>query len=125
MNNTELKETVFKALKTMNDEELCKVFNCFFRRLGTADSVNLMECFDDDFSEYPLTKVIEMLTDDFNIFDAFYAYKNGTIYSFNSIKDSSLFESNVDDVVDEAVENWDALGSPTLTRILERGYYDE
>lgn len=118
MNNT-LKETVFKTLKAMNDEELCKVFNYFFRRLGTFDSVNTMSCFDDDFSGYLLTKVIEMLTDDFNIFDAFYAYKNGMIYSFNSIKDSTLFESNVDDVVDEVVENGDALGNPTLTRILE------
>lgn len=30
MEKTELKEKVLKALKTMNDEELCRIFNCFF-----------------------------------------------------------------------------------------------
>lgn len=30
MEKTELKETVLKALRTMNDEELCRIFNYFF-----------------------------------------------------------------------------------------------
>ena len=121
MEKTELKEKVLKALKTMNDEELCRIFNCFFRRLGTFDSVNSMACFDDDFSGYPLTEVIRMLADDFNVNDAFYAYVawKDTISSFNGVKDSSFFENHVDDVIDEVVEGWDALSSPTLTRILE------
>ena len=121
MGNTELKETVLKALKTMNDEELCKIFNRFFRQLGTFDSVNTMSCFDDDFSGYPLTEVIGMLADDFNVNDVFYVYDAGqdTISSFNWVKESNFFKDNVDDVIDEVVENWDALGSPTLTRILE------
>lgn len=121
MGNTELKETVLKALKTMNDEELCKIFNRFFRQSGTFDSVNTMSCFDDDFSGYPLTEVIGMLADDFNVNDVFYAYDAGqdTISSFNWVKESNFFKDNVDDVIDEVVENWDALGSPTLTRILE------
>lgn len=121
MENTGLKEMVLKALKTMNDEELCKIFNRFFRQLGTFDSVNTMSCFDDDFSGYPLTEVIGMLADDFNVNDVFYAYSawKDTISSLDSVRDSKFFEDHVDDVVDEVVENWDALGSPTLTRILE------
>lgn len=115
----ELKETVLKALKSMNDEELCRIFNCFFRQLGTDDSVGAMENFDNDFSGYPLTDVIEMLYDGFSTYNSFYAFSGTTIYSFDSVKDSSFFENNVDDVINEAVENWDALGSPTLTRILE------
>lgn len=93
----------------------------FFRRLGTFDSINSMACFDDDFSGYPLTEVIRMLADDFNVNDAFYAYVawKDTISSFNGVKESNFFEDHVDDVVDEVVENWDALGSPTLTQILE------
>lgn len=116
----ELKETVLKTLKSMNDEELCRIFNCFFRRLGTFDSVNSMACFDDDFSGYPLTEVIGMLADDFNVNDTFYAYSAwDTISSFDSVKDSSFFENHVDGVINEVVEGWDALGNSTLDQILE------
>lgn len=121
MEKTELKETVLKALRTMNDEELCRIFNYFFRQLGTFDSVNSMTCFDDDFGGYPLTEVIGMLADNFSVNDDFYAYDAGqdVISSFNGVIESEFFEDNVDNVIDEVVENWDALGSPTLTRILE------
>lgn len=121
MKKTELKETVLKALKTMNDEELCRIFNYFFRQLGTFDSVDLMTCFDNDFGGYPLTEVIGMLADDFSVNDDFYAYDAGqdVISSFNEVIESEFFEDNVDDVIDEVVENWDALGNSTLDQILE------
>lgn len=91
----EIKRNGAYALKTMNDEELCRIFNCFFRRLGTFDSVNSMACFDDDF----------------NVNDTFYAYSAwDTISSFNWVKESNFFKDNVDNVIDEVVENWDALG---------------
>lgn len=101
MEKTELKETVLKALKMMNNEELCEILNRFFQRLGTFDSVNSMTLFTLD--------------------DVFYAYdaEQDTISSFNWVKESNFFKDNVDNVIDEVVENWDALGSPTLTRILE------
>lgn len=101
MENTELKEEVLKALKTMNNEELCEILNRFFSAVGTFDSVNSMTLFTLD--------------------GVFYAYDAGqdTISSFNWVKESNFFKDNVDDVINEVVENWDALGSPTLTRILE------
>lgn len=121
MEKTELKEKVLKALKTMDDEELCRIFNYFFRQLGTFDSVNSMTCFDDDLGGYPLTEVIGMLADDFNVNDDFYAYDAGqdVISSFNGVIESEFFEDNVDDVIDEVVEGWDALGNSTLDQILE------
>lgn len=121
MENAELKEKVLKALRTMNDEELCRIFNYFFRQLGTFDSVNSMTCFDDDLGGYPLTEVIGMLADDFNVNDDFYAYDAGqdVISSFNGVIESEFFEDNVDDVIDEVVEGWDALGNSTLDQILE------
>lgn len=119
MEKTELKETVLTALKTMNNEELCKIFNRFFRQLGTDDMIDVMENFDKDFGDYFVTDIIEMLYDGFSTRNSFYAFSGTTLYSFDSIKDSSFFENNVDDVVDEVVENWDALGNPTLTQILE------
>lgn len=119
MENTELKEEVLKALKTMNNEELCEIFNRFFRQLGTDDVIDVMENFDKNFGDYFVTDVIEMLYDGFSTRNSFFAFSGTTIYSFDSVKDSSFFENNVDDVINEVVENWDALGSPTLTRILE------
>lgn len=120
MKKTELKETVLKALKTMDDEELCRIFNCFFQQLGTDDSIDVMNRFDTDFRYgYELTDIIEMLDDGFNTRNSFYAFSGTTIYSFDSVKDSSFFENNVDDVIDEVVEGWDALGNSTLDQILE------
>lgn len=119
MENTELKEEVLEALKKMDDKELCRIFNRFFRQLGTFDVVDVMENFDKDFGAYDVTDINEILDDGFNAHNNFYAYSETTIYSFDSVKDSSFFENNVYDVINEVVENWDALGSPTLTQILE------
>lgn len=119
MEKTELKEKVLKALKTMDDEELCRIFNCFFQQLGTGDAVDVMENFDKDFHDYFMIDVIEMLGDCFSTSSAFFAYDDGLISSFDSVKDSSFFENNVDNVIDEVVEGWDALGNSTLNQILE------
>lgn len=122
MENTKLKEKVLKALKMMDDEELCRIFNRFFRQLGTFDVVDVMENFDKDFHDYFMIDVIEMLGDGFSTSSAFFAYDDGVdgvISSFDSVKDSSFFENNVDDVIDEVVEGWDALCNSTLDQILE------
>lgn len=115
-----LKQKVFKALKTMDDEEVCKIFNRFFRRSGAFHSINTMSRFDDGFSGYSTIEVVGMLADDFNANDAFYEYDvwNKKIFSFSDLKESKFFKTNIGDVVDEVVENRDALGDSTLDQIL-------
>ena len=101
------KMKTFEALQTMNDEELCRIFNLVFSRLRLRYVIGYMNNIDEALSGYKMRDIFLMLDDDFSPHDNFYSFEPGMsrISSFNNMKESDFYYEKIGLVVDYMVEN--------------------